>query len=159
MSCLYDAKFAVKAMLDAHSWPTRNPSILWGGPTKPEDWPKYLGAWGGLWEIVYFGQSTITVPAESLRLGRTAWREEFPLPIIAEVIQEGDDEIAVEGRADQLYHEIIRVLSSDPTLGGTVTSIQGWTSNRATEPGDDRWRCQITVEQSCVGSVNTLSSP
>lgn len=157
MSALYDAKVALKGMLDAYTWPTRKPLILWGGPTKPEDWPKYAGAWGGLWEIIYFGQATINVPAESLRLGRTAWREEFTLPVVIEVIQEGDDEVAVEARADELYHSVVGVISSDPTIGGSVISIGGFTSNRATEPGDDRWRCQVTVEQSCVGFTNALA--
>lgn len=152
MSGILAAKQATFALLNAWSWPGGAPTVTWGPPTKTEDTNVPTG------ELVYFAAAPLEVPAESLRLGRTGYNEEFDLQVVVDVWQPGDDEQACEVRADVLYEQVVAMFSEGAKthLNGTVNQLGGWTSTRAVNPYADGWRCQITVEQFCK-AVRPLS--
>lgn len=151
MSTLYAAKVAAKTLLEGWpDWPDRDPEIRWVAPTKAEQWPKHGEV------IAFTAQVPVTVPAESLRLGRQAYDEECTLRLILMVERKGDDPQAVEERADELYDQIVLALGSDPTLNGTVNRLQGWTVNRTLAPTEDGWLADFVVEQVVVGAQRPL---
>lgn len=150
MSALMDAKAVVFDMLTAAAWPVQAPTISWGPPSKAEDTNTPLG------EHVFFDQSIIEVPAETLYAHR-GWREEFDIRVIVDVYQEGDVERDVEARADVLYDAVVGVFNQARAthIAGTVDQLSGWTSNRILAPYGVGWKCQITVEQACVNAVQS----
>lgn len=151
MTHLLDAKSVVFDLLNAATWPTRTPTITWGPPTKGEDYNVQNG------EHIFFAVSIMEIPDEGLYAPR-GWREFFDIRVFVQVSQEGDDERAVETRADELYGVVVDVFNEGRRthLNGTVDQLSGWTSERILTPyGQAGWQCQITCEQSCVKAVQS----
>ncbi len=136
------AKTTIKTLLTAHTWPVSTPDIRWGQPTEGEDWPA-----GG--EVIYMGD---TRPAtdQFVVLGANRLDEAFVIPVVADVRQYGDDEEATEKRAWVLRDEIVAVLQANPTLGGTVNRLTGFTRTPGNLPSPQQWRTQILIEPAYV---------
>lgn len=142
------AKAALKVLLEAHTWPVATPDIRWGGPTETEDFPQ-----GG--ELIYFGDTEMEIPSESLRLGRTSFEENYDLRVVIDVRQLGDDEQAAEQRAWDLYGAVAAVLddNANRTLTATVNRLTGRSVRQTNIPLPQDWLARITVDQGVVGHV------
>lgn len=140
MAAPYEAKAALKALLEAHIWPGTTPKVSWGDPGSPTD--KAL-------ERIY--QGDITVTGELRKLGMRRVEETFDLVVVVDVFKYGNDEQATEARAWQLRDEVVGVLMANRNLGGTVDYIAGFgPAPTATPPKAEGWRTQIVLRVACV---------
>src|SRR5512147_1406675 len=138
------AKAALKALLEAWTWPVNTPEIRWGGPTEGEDFPQ-----GG--EIIYFGETEIT--NDNYRLGVTAWDESYNLRIVIEVFAYGDLEQNVEQRCWDLYGEVVEILMANKTLNGAVTYLDAEQPRGVRQinmPLPQQWMSRIVIDQPYV---------
>lgn len=139
---IYPAKVALKALLEAHTWPVGSPRIAWGQPTESEDT-------ANTWEILYLAD--VEVADDFVTLGATRLDETFNLRVVIDIRRYGDDEQATEQRAWALRDEIVGLLRTDPTLGGVINRITGFRIRPVNIPGPSQWRTQIVLDAQCVG--------
>lgn len=143
---IFPAKVALKAALEAHTFPGTAPTISWGGPTEGED---------VTFDMLYLGP-TNDPPADEdfTTLGGGRVDESYRLSVFADVYRYGDDEQATEERAWQLHDGVLTVLCADHTIGGTVNRITGFRVRQVNPiPTPQHWRSQIQIEVAVVGLV------
>jgi hypothetical protein len=144
---IYPAKAALKAALEAHTFPDTPPTITWGAPTEKED---------VTYDMIYLGPVN-DQPAEDtfLVLGGVRVDETYRLTVMVDVYRYGDDEQATELRAWQLHDGVLSVLDADHTIGGTVNRITGFRVRQSNPvPQPSQWRSQILIEVAVVGFVS-----
>ena len=140
---VYPAKVALKALLQAHTFPGTQPAIAWGSPTEAEDVTL---------ESIYFGGTEITDEFRVLGAGRSD--ESYNLLVVIDVRQWGDDEQSTEQRAWVLHDELLTLLRANMTLGGAINRITGYRVRQGNPvPSTRQWRSQILVEVQCVGFI------
>lgn len=142
---IYPAKAALKAALEAHTFPDTPPTITWGAPTEKED---------VTYDMIYLGPVN-DQPAEDqfLVLGDRV-NESYRLTVMVDVYRYGDDEQATELRAWQLHDGVLSVLAADRTISGTVTQLTGFRVRQSNPvPQPSQWRSQILIEIAVVGLV------
>jgi hypothetical protein len=141
---VYPAKVALKALLEAHTFPDAAPTISWGAPTEGED---------VFYDMIFLGP-TGEIEDEYTTLGGDRITEEFGLTVFVDVRMYGDDEQATELRAWQLHDGIMTVLHDNPTLSGTVSRIPRFRRQQVNPiPSPSMWRSQITIAAVIVGYV------
>lgn len=140
---VYPAKVALKALLEAWTWPTANPTITWGEPTKQSEIA---------YEAIYFGATEIN---DTFRvLGATRTDETYRLMLVIDVRDYGDEQ-ATEARAWQLHDNVLTLLRANMTLSGAINRITGYVVRQANPlPDTEKWRTQIVVQPECVGFIN-----
>src|SRR5690349_6724925 len=146
---IYPAKAALKAALEAHTFPDTAPTITWGQPTENED---------VTYDMIYLGP-TNDPPADDdfVSLGGGRVDEVYRLSVMVDVFRFGDGEQATEQRAWQLHDGVMTVLCADHTIGGTVNRISGFRVRQSNPvPTPQHWRSQIRIEVAVVGLVRTV---
>ena len=141
---VYPAKVALKALLEAHSWPEAAPGITWGSPTEEED---------VVLEAVYFGDTEI---ADTFRiLGATRSDESYRLRVVIDVRKWGDDEQSTEQRAWVLHDEILTLLRNNMDLSGAINRITGYVVRQGNPaPSPQMWRATVVIDVQCVGFIH-----
>jgi hypothetical protein len=147
MLSVIPVKTELKALLEAHTWPTSDPVIRWGGPTEGED--QNL-------ESIYFGDVRDLDDA-NVSFDRRV-DETYSLRIQIDVIGEGDDEQAVEARAWQLTTEVRGVLYAHHNLisdpGVMTVRLEDRRVNQTNIAIPGAWIVRITVDQTVAAIIS-----
>ncbi len=142
-------KAALKALIEANTWPTAAPTFSWGAPTETEDMPR-------TGELVYFDGVDMT--EDHVVLGGSRGDETYSLRIVIETRLEGDDEQATEARGWELYDSLRSMLNEHRNLietpGTLVVRLEDRRVRQANAVGGpDQWLSRIVVDQEVVGLV------
>jgi hypothetical protein len=140
MSSVPVAKANLKTLMEAWPWPASAPIVRWGEPTKAEDLT------GDNLEFLFFGETTVTYTKRGAR--GTNDGETYPLRVVIDVREYGDDEQATEERAWALSDELKALLNENRTLGGVISHWSDFTARQVNVPATETWRTQIVVDVS-----------
>lgn len=144
---VYPAKLALKAALEAHTFPADAPTISWGAPIEGEDQS---------YDMIYLGPTTPPAEDAFTALGGGRVDEAYRITVFVDVYRYGDDEQTTEARAWDLHNGVLSVLSADHTIGGTVNRLTGFQVVQSNPvPTPSLWRSQIRIEVAVVGLVFT----
>lgn len=145
---VYPAKVALKALLEALTWPVDPtsprgaPAIMWGAPTKGEEIA---------YQAVYFGDTDIADDFRGLAASRSD--ETYRLNLVVDVRDYGGEQ-DTEARAWQLHDAIISMLRENLTLNGAIKYISGYIVRQGNPvPDTEKWRTQIVIQPQCVGHI------